>query len=334
MGGLLTELGKKLAERWLTLLAVPGALYLAAVTAAISLDHAHPFALTRLTHRVDELGRGAQAHGPAGLAVLLIAALLASAAIGLAAQAAGSLIERQWLGTDWLGWPDLLRRYARSRVQRRRRRWNNANIEYQREDAAYQRERERAAARRALAHSAARSDMPVQPGEERAVARRRLLRISVDLPTTPTWMGDRLESVVHRIHRDLNVELAIVWPSLWLTAPDTIRGEITVAREALTRATTMAGWGTLYLLVGLVWWPGLLIAAITLITAWRRGRASTEEYALLVEATVRLQAPELARILGLIEQTQEFTQETGGRLTCALDGSDDRASTTQPRSDS
>ncbi|URN10988.1 hypothetical protein LUW77_00475 [Streptomyces radiopugnans] len=52
MGGLLSELGKKLAERWLSLLVLPGALYLAVLGTAALLGHGHPFDLRHLTHQV------------------------------------------------------------------------------------------------------------------------------------------------------------------------------------------------------------------------------------------------------------------------------------------
>ena len=53
MTGFLTEIGSKLADRWAALLALPGLLYLAAVTAAAALgqDHAvsYPFLSQKIT---------------------------------------------------------------------------------------------------------------------------------------------------------------------------------------------------------------------------------------------------------------------------------------------
>ncbi|WP_326770755.1 hypothetical protein OG978_44460 (plasmid) [Streptomyces sp. NBC_01591] len=51
MGGLLSELGKKLAERWFSLLVLPGALYLAVLAVAQTLGHTHPFDALRLAGR-------------------------------------------------------------------------------------------------------------------------------------------------------------------------------------------------------------------------------------------------------------------------------------------
>ena len=64
-------------------------------------------------------------------------------------------------------------------------------------------------------------------------------------PTCPTWSGDRIHAATVRVERDHHLDLATVWPYLWLTMPDSTRAEITAARDALSRATTLAGWGLL-----------------------------------------------------------------------------------------
>ena len=55
MGDILAELGKNLADRWLTLLVLPGALYLAVLAAARTLGQEHALDLPRLAHRVSVL---------------------------------------------------------------------------------------------------------------------------------------------------------------------------------------------------------------------------------------------------------------------------------------
>jgi hypothetical protein len=116
VGSFLTELGKKLAERWLTLLVLPGALYVAALAAAVVVGHASAF--SRLTSRLT----GSTGVPASTVFVLAVAALLASAAVGLATQAFGSLVERAWLADRWTSRPLGLRHLARFRVRRRRRR--------------------------------------------------------------------------------------------------------------------------------------------------------------------------------------------------------------------
>ncbi|TMR93073.1 hypothetical protein [Nonomuraea basaltis] len=317
MGGLLAELGKKIADRWFTLLVLPGLLYVAALAAAHALGHTHPFDARRVTDRLDTVN--ADAASAAGLA-LLGAYLLAAAAAGLAAQGLGSLVERLWLAADWAGWPPPLRRLAALRTRRRHRRWTRAL-------SAYRKTLDEAAAAHVQARLGANPPAPASGGpafpdplpSPRELAYRKIARIAAEPPARPTWMGDRLNDVTVRLDRELGLDLATVWPYLWLTAPDTTRTEITTARETLTRATTLAGWGVLYLAVAALWWPGLPIAAAVLLTAWRRARTACDMYALLVEATVRLQSADLAHRVGL-EHTGPVTRETGTTLTGLLRG--------------
>jgi hypothetical protein len=50
--GLLAEIGQKLADRWAALLAVPGLLYLAAVTAAAVLGQGHALSYSALDRKI------------------------------------------------------------------------------------------------------------------------------------------------------------------------------------------------------------------------------------------------------------------------------------------
>jgi hypothetical protein len=97
MNGLLDELGKRLADRWLPLLVLPGALYLAVAIAAHTLGQSRPFDLHHLTTQVIDWAKSPAATTVGGQVVLLAAALAGSAAAGLAAQALGSLAERATL---------------------------------------------------------------------------------------------------------------------------------------------------------------------------------------------------------------------------------------------
>ncbi|MEV6393538.1 hypothetical protein AB0M39_01945 [Streptomyces sp. NPDC051907] len=309
MGGLLAELGKRIAERWLTLLVLPGALYLAALATAQTLGHAHPVDLTRLSRRLDQWAAAAQPHSSSRIALVLLGLLLAAAAAGLAAQALGSLAERLALAADWEQWPKRARRLARRRVARRREQWLAAS-------ERYAREREEAAAARARAHRAGGSAQPL-PTDGLGTAYAALVRIAPELPERPTWMGDRLAVVATRLDRDLDLDLATVWPHLWLSVPDATRTEVTAARGDLTRAASLAGWGLLYGAVGALWWPGALLAAAITATAWRRARAATDAYATLVEAVCRLHTAALARELGL-EVSGPVTRPVGAELTRLL----------------
>src|SRR5215470_11605020 len=137
MDGFLTELGKRLADRWLTLLVLPGALYLAVLVAAVTLGHTHPFDIGRLATQITTWATSSR-RGFGGQVVLIMATLAGAAAAGLLTQSLGSVVERLWLAADWQTWPPAARHLAHWRVLRRRRRWNAAV-------SAYHQHRERAA---------------------------------------------------------------------------------------------------------------------------------------------------------------------------------------------
>ncbi|MEV5986417.1 hypothetical protein AB0L85_15585 [Streptomyces sp. NPDC052051] len=299
MGGLLTEVGKRLAEKWVSLLVLPGALYLAVATAALALGHTHPFGLSRVAHRITAWADHSAATRGGSQVVLLVAVLAGTAVAGLAAQALGSLLERLWLAADWPAWPRPVRRLAARRTARRRRAWTAAALTWhQRRD-----EDIRSLARRNPADPAARQ-----------AAERAMTRIAFEEPMRPTWSGDRLNAAAVRIERDQGLDLATVWPHLWLALPEGPRGEVTAARQALTRATTLAAWALLYLPLTVRWWPAALVACVLALTARARMRAAADAYALLLEAATRLHARDLAGHLGL-DTTTPLTPEAADTLT-------------------
>jgi hypothetical protein len=305
MGGFLAELGKKLAERWLSLLVLPGVLYLATLTTGYVLGHRHPFDIGQLTNRLDSWATFVQRLSVSGLVLILLAVLLAAAGAGLVAQALGSLTERVWLADHWQAWPPPLRLLAESRAARRTQRWTAAK-------KTYDDQLDTTAAQRA-------SHTETSPSVERDQARRRVGRIAQEKPARPTWIGDRIHAVITRLDREYHLDLPTLWPHLWLSMPETTRTEITAARQALTRATTLAGWGLLYLSIGALWAPGVLISAVIVGIAWWRARTAVDTYALLIEAAARLHTTDLARSLGL-DHTGPLNEQTGWALTCLLQG--------------
>ncbi|MBV7698338.1 hypothetical protein [Streptomyces sp. TRM70350] len=300
MNGLLAELGKRLAERWLSLLVLPGALFLAVLFAGARLGHGDWYHLAALPGRLDRR-TAALTGSTANLLVLLLAFLLASAACGVVAQALGSLLERLWPAADWPGWPTPTHRLVRRRIARRRGR--------------YDRWRDRVGRARAAQHLDGAD--PDAAALRVAVARHRLHRVADDRPDRPTWTGDRLRGVESRLREDLGVDVTVVWPHLWLHVPDTTRAEVTAAREAMARAATLTGWGLLYVCVAAVWWPGALIPLAVAATGWVRFRAATDAYATLVEAATRLHCRDLAQQLGM-GRSGPLTRETGTALTAYL----------------
>lgn len=99
--------------------------------------------------------------------------------------------------------------------------------------------------------------------------------------------------------------------------PDVARTELSAAHDAYTAAARLTGWAVLYLAIAPWWWPALVIAAVTGITAWIRARSATAVLADLVETTIDLYGPTLARQLG-ITCAATLTPEVGHAITKAV----------------
>jgi hypothetical protein len=310
--GLLNGLGQKLAERWVTLLGLPGALFLATAAAARTLGHAHALDLARLTGRISGWAKAPVATSLGGQVVVLGAVVVAAAAAGLAAQALGAGVQRVALAADWHAWPRPLDRAARVLVTRRRARWAAATERYR---------RQRDADARALARDGQRAD----PARRRA-AYHAVRRIAEEEPERPTWSGDQVHAVEARLGRDHHVDLPLLWPHLWLVLPESTRDEITAVEQALVRACALGGWALMYAALTVWWWPAAPLAAAVALTARHRVRAATALYARLLEAAARLHLTDLASQLG-IDHTGPADTALGEALTRRLRAS----STGRPR---
>ncbi|WP_053619408.1 hypothetical protein [Nocardiopsis sp. NRRL B-16309] len=280
MDGLLTALGTKLTEKWLTLLALPGALYVAAAVGARTLGQVHPWDLGHLVDQITAWAEDPRIDTVAGQVVVFVAVVAASALVGLAAQGVSAALERVWFAADWASWPWFLPRVVAPVVGWRRERW---------------------AGRYAAVEQARSPDHAFRSAEGYTfeVAYDRMARTSVEEPQRPTWCGDRLHAVAQRLDRDHDLDLAVVWPHLWLVLPDPVRAEITEARQGLGRAVALVAWGVLYLGLVVWWLPAVLVFAVLCALGWWRTRSATEAYATLVEASVRLHAGDLAERVGV-----------------------------------
>lgn len=96
MNPFLQSLGGKLAERWVTTLALPGALFVAAAVCAVRLGHRRALDVVRLGNDV------VAAFPRLPLAVAAIGLLLGAAAAAFAAQALGGLARAVWV-KPWRG---------------------------------------------------------------------------------------------------------------------------------------------------------------------------------------------------------------------------------------
>jgi hypothetical protein len=282
MTGFLGEIGQKLADRWAALLVVPGLLYLAAVTAAAVLGQGHALSYPDLSRKI-----AAWAASPAsksvGGTVLIVAAILAGSVVaGLAAAAGGRFTEILWTLPG----------------ERAPAKWL----------ADFRRNRSRKA--KAIADTS-----PDPAAVDKAIARAdRICLIQAD---RPTWIGDRLRACRVRIERANGLDLNAAWPRLWLIVPDTVRTELGTARDAFTAAARLTAWAVLYLILGIWWWPAVIIALIIGATGIIRAHQATDNLADLIESTVDLHGRGLATELG--EQAPgQVTPVIGRRLTTQM----------------
>ena len=300
MTAFLAELGAKLADKWLTLLVLPGLIYLACAAAADELGQRRALDAGALRGAVNRVA-GQPAAGSAGaIIVAAVAVLAAAAAAGLAANGLGRLVERAWTA-EGNQWP------ASLLVRRRQRRWDEAGARV--EQATI---------------TAGKAERGGQQGPEVADRIRQLNKaimrkdaISMTQPRRPMWIGDRILAVDERVHVTYDIDLTSVWPRLWLTMPDTARAELTSATDAYGASARLAAWAVLYVAIAWRWWPALLIAAGLGLTAWVQGRDRTANLADLIEAAVDVYARDLAVQLGL-PADGPLTPETGLAITSAL----------------
>jgi hypothetical protein len=279
VNGFLAELGKKLAERWVALLVLPGLLFTATATVAALLGHGNWADVGILGQRLGLLvpaDTGASG-GLSRTVLLLVVLLAASFGSGLCAHALATPVEHALAGH----WPALLRRAALACTRRRHDAWKRANDDWE----------------------GARND--VDRDRLAALAERRN-RIALIEPISATWIGDRLSAPSVRVRNEYGVDLTFAWPRLWLLLPDSTRSPLVTGRRQLDDAATLGGWALLYLALGVVWWPSAIVGVVVGLVAWRRCRSAADVYANLVEAAVDVHLDDLV---------DRFTNERGVRPT-------------------
>ncbi|WP_133305540.1 hypothetical protein [Streptomyces sp. AcE210] len=258
MEAFFSEVGKKLTDRWLTAILLPGLLFAIAVVCAAVLGHGQPFdlhlAIQWLDDRIAERRKK-----PSGNIVLLIGTLAAAGSLGLVANWLSHAVSRVWIGSG------LRMRQAFFAV-----RWTvlcGRNLGWR---------------------IAGRSTRPWVTALPPTAPSRQ-----------PTWMRRRIRRAGRRIAVGYGISMELAWPRLWQIVPADAKIEVTDAWARYTAATLQASWGLLYLVLGLWWWPALIIGAIVLTVGCIRGRLSVDALALLVEATVDTHIHSLAQVLGV-----------------------------------
>jgi hypothetical protein len=261
MTGFLDELGKRLADRWVAAVILPGLLYAAVATVAVTVRQSHWWDLSRVTRL------GVWSGDLGDIAAPLIGLVLVALAAGTLSQALGGPVQRLLAGRWWAVFRPLSTRLLRSRKQA----WAKADQEYRAEEAKVDgRSNERLAALAQVRN-----------------------RIALLPPACPTWLGDRLRAPAVRVHNEYGLDLATTWPRLWLLLPESTRQPLIDGRQRFDDANAIGGSAILYLLLGLVWWPSAVIGVTVAMVAWRRCKATADVYAELVEATVDIHLADL-----------------------------------------
>jgi hypothetical protein len=290
------QLAKQLAGRWLSLLAIPGVLFLAVGWTALQLGHAHAVDTFLLA---DAIGRTATeiASWPGAVQALAVVGLiLAVATVGLVVQAMVGPVRLLSLGQ----WPRGLRGLSRLLIRRRLVRWHELT-------------KERAALE--TVHPERNRTADHQHRIERITGR--INQIAMAEPGRPTWMGDRMYALNQVAQHRYGLDLNFSWPRLWLVLPDNVRTEITTAQGGFATAMFTTTWALPYLTLGLVWWPATLIGVVIAAVAWSRARDRIATLTELVESALDIHARDLAIILGVAEavSTGPLTRDEGEDIT-------------------
>jgi hypothetical protein len=284
VSGFLDELGKRLVERWMSLLVLPGLLFLGA-GALGWVASGHRWALPagwRPASALTDAGIPASAQAGILIVLPLVALVLVSYGIGLIAQALAGGVERFGCGR----WPGWLGRLSAGLTHWRLRRWTDAQNLVEQAGA---------------------------PERDRFVAARN--RIGLQRPRRPTWVGDRLAAADARIWQWYRLDLTSCWPRLWLVIPDSSRQAVQAGREQFGAAMLVGAWAVLYAVLGVLWWPMVFVGIVIGLVAWRRARTNAAVLADLVESTVDVHAVQLAAALGVPVTDNRVTPSNGEQIT-------------------
>ena len=294
MGSFLSELGTRLADRWLAQLVLPGLVLVGLSATAALLGQGRALDWRALDTYAAHGLHTASGWTAAGQVLFLALVLLGCAAIGGTVRAASQLARIVWFGA-WPRWSDPL---ARRLTMRRARRWDALQAQL--------------AARRAQAPPPERS---AQLLAELADLSQRRDRIALAAPTRPTFTGDSLAAIGTRVFNQYGADLNACWPRMWVLLPVDVRDELRAARARLDTAVAASVWAACYAVLACFWWPAALIAAGTQLAAWVRGRTAVADLAEMVESTVDVYLRRLAVELGISVPEGPVDRQTGTTVT-------------------
>ncbi|MQY10235.1 hypothetical protein SRB5_03420 [Streptomyces sp. RB5] len=296
MNALITSLGGKLAERWLAGLVLPGVVFVAVTIAAVRLGHGHWADLPLLGRELNRFATGPAARDNGSALLVAVGVVLAAVIAAAVAQHLERVVVAVWTHDGGrLG--DVLTR-------RRRRRWAAAMDRY---EAALL-----AKARMLRFPEARQGPVPDVQGLARACD-----RIALTEPSRPTWIGDQMLVAGVRVQSSYGLDLAAAWPRLWLLLPEETRGPVVLAQSDFAGAARRVGWGVLYLAVGVVWWPAVVVGIVLGVEGWWQGRGAVAALADLVESVVDLNVGALGAALGHVTEGA-FSREDGDAVSRLL----------------
>jgi len=312
VSALIAELGTKIADRWLKSLLAPGVLWIAVLTLGLIEGQADPFTVARLDGWLNNLAARPSAHAPGSILIVVAAVAVASSAVGLLAGLLGTLTEQLWESQG-------RRPPAAWLLRARRRLWDT--IASPLRQAVLQ----AVAARHAIEEAETKGQGTRELHEELRdldeeidKRSRRLAWVSEARPAHPTWIGDRYARSADRFRAVNGLDnMTLVWPRLWTVLPDTLRAEITSARDSYGGTARLCAWGVLYVPLAVAWWPAAFLGAGIIVTAAQRARLAADNLASLVETAADLYLAELARQLGI---TQTSRTSMGQAVTDQLAG--------------
>ncbi|MFI9509601.1 hypothetical protein [Nocardia sp. NPDC052566] len=113
----------------------------------------------------------------------------------------------------------------------------------------------------------------------------------------------RLTSALRRMEEQFRthylLDVATVWPHLWLQLPQEHRDSAVAARTRIRLAATTIGWGLLTACIAAVWPPAWLPTLLVLAVGCMQLRLAIAGYARTISAMVRRYTPPLATALGV-----------------------------------
>ncbi|MFD4668091.1 hypothetical protein ACFWNN_00070 [Lentzea sp. NPDC058450] len=139
------------------------------------------------------------------------------------------------------------------------------------------------------------------------------------LPARATRVGDALRLAEQRVAAQYGVALIRVWPRLWHLSSSDERAMTQLAWDRYTAASLRASWAFGYLLVGVLWWPSVVVALVLYVSAVASARRAAEDLRTAIEALVDVKLVVLAGAVGVPLAHGRFTAKDGAALEAVLD---------------